>query len=88
MQNLVYNYTRFRVTQKMYNLLINNHNLGLRINVTPNNGNHPNGYYELPNNVAIEFIEEKQRYPNWEMHGNFHQDGIPVDLRDYFIQNI
>lgn len=87
-QYLVYNFSRFRVTQAMYDILINNHDLGLRIIVTPKKGNHPNGYYELPNDVAKEFIEEKQRYPNWEMHGNFHQDGIPVDLKDYFIQNL
>jgi hypothetical protein len=79
-----YSYSRFRVTQEMYNYLIINHNIGLKINVSKNNGNHPIGYYEIPHNVAIRFIEEKQKFPNWEDYQNFNQETIPTELRDYF----
>lgn len=79
-----YSYSRFRVTQEMYNYLLINPNMGLKINVSKNNGNHPIGYYEIPHNVAIRFIEEKQKFPNWEDYQNFNQETIPTELRDYF----
>lgn len=79
-----YSYSRLRVTQEMYNYLIINPNMGLKINVSKNNGNHPIGYYEIPYDVAIRFIEEKQKFPNWEDYQNFNQETIPTELRDYF----
>lgn len=79
-----YSYSRLRVTQEMYNYLLINPNMGLKINVSKNNGNHPIGYYEIPYDVAKRFIEEKQKFPNWEDYQNFNQETIPTELRDYF----
>jgi hypothetical protein len=79
-----YSYSRLRVTQEMYDYLITNPNMGLKINVSKNNGNHPIGYYEIPYHVAIRFIEEKQTFPNWKDYKNFNQETIPSELRDYF----
>lgn len=79
-----YSYSRLRVTQEMYDYLITNPNMGLKINVSKNNGNHPIGYYEIPYDVALRFIEEKQTFPNWKDYKNFNQETIPSELRDYF----
>ena len=76
--------TRFKVTEDMYQQLLNNPGQDLRINVIPQAGNHPKGYYLIPYDVAIAFIEGKRGTPNWDNHANFHQDSVPVPLRPYF----
>lgn len=79
------NKTRFFVNQEIYNELVRKSEYGLKINVIPKKGNHPKGYYLIPNNVAVMFIEAKQGVYNWDNNSNFHQDSIPSLLRDYFI---
>ena len=79
-----YTYSRLRVTQEMYDYLIKHPNMGLKIIVSENNGNHPIGYYEIPYDVAIRFIKEKQTFPNWKDYKNFNQETIPTELREYF----
>ena len=81
---IIINKTRFFINQQMYNDLIRKPEYVLRINVNPKSGNHPRGFYLMNNNVAIEFIKSKQGTPNWDIHQNFHQDTIPVALKEYF----
>ncbi len=76
--------TRFYVDEDIYNQLNGQEKPDLRIIVNDNNGRHPKGIYNIPNNVAIEFIEKKMEWPNWHIHKNFHQAGIPVAMRPYF----
>ena len=76
--------TRFRVTQSMYEELVENPELGLELKIIPKMGKHPKGVYLLPNRVARSFIESKQGTYNWDNHQDFKQDGIPSALRDYF----
>jgi len=87
-----YEKTRFYVDEEVYQTLNNDNELYLNIVVNPIRGKHPQGYYFLPNDIAIKFIESKRkdensewRY-NWKKNKNYHQDGIPKALRDYFIQ--
>ncbi|WP_370398579.1 hypothetical protein [Tenacibaculum dicentrarchi] len=79
-----YSYTRFYITQKIYEKLILNPHSELIINTSPKKGNHPKGLYKLPNKVAKRFIESKQETFNWEKHENFKQDSIPSELINYF----
>lgn len=79
------NKTRFFVNQEIYDELVRKPEYGLKINVIPKKGNHPKGYYLIPNNDAIMFIKGKQGGYNWDNNSEFHQDSIPRLLRDYFI---
>ena len=55
------------------------------LNVLPNKGKHPKGYYIIPKNIIIDFIlSKRQGSYNWEKNGNFHQDSIPSFLKGYF----
>jgi hypothetical protein len=76
--------TRFYVDEDIYNQLNGQKKPDLRIIVNHNNGRHPKGIYNIPNNVAIEFIEEKMNWRNWRVNKNFHQAGIPIAMRPYF----
>ena len=54
-------------------------------------GNHPNGYYLIPNEIIVTFIEGKkvkngEPTYNWQQHNNFKQDGIPKALKEYFTE--
>jgi hypothetical protein len=77
--------TRFYITQNHYDELIRCPGCFLYIQVTPRKGNHPKGYYKIPNKIAVSFIESKMGAPNWDKHQNFKQDGIPSYLTDHFI---
>jgi hypothetical protein len=81
---IIINKTRFFINQQIYNDLIRKPEYVLRINVNPKSGNHPRGFYLMNNNVAIEFINSKQGTHNWDINQNFHQDSIPVALKEYF----
>ncbi len=81
---ITYERTRFYVNQIIYEQLINTEKPNLKIIVNPNDGNHPRGTYNIPNNIAIQFIREKQKYQNWDDYQNFNQDSIPVPLLEYF----
>ena len=76
--------TRFYVTQSDYDNLVSNPGAFLVIQCSPNKNNYPKGRYEIPNNVAKEFIKSKQGTHNWNTHKNFKQDSIPGGLQDYF----
>tara|TARA_B100000035_G_C20667588_1_gene408168 strand:- start:210 stop:407 length:198 start_codon:yes stop_codon:yes gene_type:complete len=52
--------------------------------VNPNKGKHPKGIYLVPNSIILDFIESKMNSYNWEKNKNFHQDGVPKQLRGYF----
>lgn len=84
-KSLVHNFTRFYVTQQIYEDLLRHPDCDLYINVTPKKGNHPKGHYLIPNKIAKLFIESKQGKHNWNKHQNFKQDAIPSGLTDYFI---
>jgi hypothetical protein len=83
-KEILINRTRFFINQLIYNELIRKPEYGLRINVNPKSGSHPKGFYLMGNNVAVEFINSKQGTHNWDINQNFHQDSIPVALREYF----
>jgi len=76
--------TRFFIDQEVYEDLKSKNRPNLIINVTPRQGKHPKGVYEIPNQIAINFIESKMGTFNWDNHHNFHQDGVPSSLKDYF----
>ncbi len=78
--------TRFYVTESDYQKLLLHPGESLRIDVSPNKGNHPRGYYLIPNNFAIDFIKEKRGTPNWDKHKNFKQDSIPSGLERFFFR--
>ena len=77
--------TRFYVDEKIY-LELKESQATYVLHVAPTTGKHPKGTYKIPNNVAITFIETKRNGKgiNWIENQNFHQDGVPRDLRDYF----
>ena len=79
--------TRFFIDEKLYQKLLKNPNLDFHLNVVPKRGKHPKGYYHVPNNIIISFIQSKRGARNWELHSNFHQDSVPKDLRNYFNKN-
>ena len=81
---LEYSSTWFYVTQKVYEELLAYPDLDLRINTSPKKGNHPKGYYYLPNKFAKSFIESKQGTFNWDKNHDFKQDSVPLDIKDYF----
>jgi hypothetical protein len=88
---VIYEATRFYVKQEMYDLLLSNPDKELKIIVNPRMGNHPRGFYLIPNKVAVNFIECKiwkngEMTPNWSKYSDFKQDGIPKDLREFFIE--
>ncbi|MDO6813354.1 hypothetical protein [Tenacibaculum soleae] len=83
-KTIEYSSTRFYVTQKVYEELIINTDLKLKINTSPIKGKHPEGLYLIPNKMARTFIESKQESFNWSIHKNFKQDSIPSELRIYF----
>ena len=85
MNEIEYFSTRLYVTQLMYDELVTYPTYDLIINTSPKKGNHPRGYYKMPNKVARNFIESKQGAYNWNKHQNFKQDSIPKSLQDYFI---
>ena len=76
--------TRFYITQSVYEELVEFPDSELLINVSPIKGNHPKGFYLIPNKVARNFIETKQGTYNWDTHQNFKQDSIPSSLKNYF----
>ena len=84
MRKVEYSSTRLYVTQEVYDELVSNPEYELIINTFPRTGNHPRGFYKIPNNIARTFIESKQGKHNWNVHQNFKQDTIPLELRDYF----
>ena len=77
--------TRFYVDEKIY-LELKESQATYVLHVAPTTGKHPKGTYKIPNNVAITFIETKRNGKgiNWIKNQNFHQDGVPRDLEDYF----
>ena len=77
--------TRFHVDEKIY-LELKESQATYVLHVAPSKGKHPKGTYEIPNDVAINFINMKRlgQGINWRRNQNFHQDGVPRDLRDYF----
>ena len=79
--------TRFFIDENLYQELFKNPNLDFYLNVKPQKGNHPRGYYHIPNSVIISFIQSKRGARNWDLNSNFHQDSIPKDLRNYFNKN-
>ena len=84
-------YTRFFVSEKIYQSLKNDDKLIFKLNVHPNRGKHPNGYYLIPNDIIVTFIEGKkvkngEPTYNWQRHNNFKQDGIPKALKEYFTE--
>ena len=85
MRNIIeYSSTRFYITQKVYEELVINPDAELIINTSPRRGNHPKGFYKLPNKIAKAFIQSKQGTHNWDIHQNFKQDSIPSELISYF----
>jgi len=76
--------TRFYIDEKLYVELKKNPDLNYELIVSPNKGKHPKGVYVVPNSFIIDFIEVKRNSNNWKKNKNFHQDGIPKQLRNYF----
>ena len=76
--------TRFFVNEKMYRKLLGNPRSNFILTVTPNKGNHPKGVYSIPNQVIVKYVEIKRAAYNWQKNKNYHQDGIPKDLKAYF----
>jgi len=76
--------TRFYVTQKDYDELLKFPRADLVIHCAPNDNNHPQGHYRIPNQTALEFIRSKMDTHNWNTHSNFKQDTMPTELRDHF----
>lgn len=74
---------RFYVDEKIYKEIIKT-GCALEIAVNPITGKHPRGIYSIPNNVAVAFIKSKRDQFNWINNKDFHQDGIPTDLKAYF----
>jgi hypothetical protein len=77
--------TRFFVNEKIYKSLISKPRAEYILKVIPNNGKHPKGFYKIPNDLIIKYIEEKRVAYNWKKNKSFHQDGIPRDFINYFI---
>ena len=77
--------TRFYVDENIY-LKLKESQATYVLHVAPTTGKHPKGTYKIPNNYAISFIETKRQGKgiNWKKNQNFHQDGVPRDLVDYF----
>lgn len=84
-QNYEIQKTRFFVSESILNDLQKNEFSFFKLNVLPNKGKHPKGYYIIPKNIIIDFIlSKRQGSYNWEKNGNFHQDSIPSALKGYF----
>ena len=81
--------TRFYVDEAIYTALKQT-GLDLRIeifNQLRSSNAHENGYYLIPNKIALDFIEEKRRSYNWKKNKNFNQGGSgPKYLRSFFTQ--
>jgi len=96
--NIEYNRTRFFVNEQIYNDLVSNTGFNLVINVVPNpntQNHHPEGTYNIPHLIAIEFIKSKKWEDdtsntimtyNWEQNSNWHCRTVPIDLLDYFVE--
>ena len=77
--------TRFYVDEKIFKNLIMDKHQYFKLNIVPKKGKHPKGFYLIPLNIIADFILKK-RYDshNWSKNENFHQDGIPSVLKNYF----
>lgn len=77
--------TRFFINERIYRELLKSQSKFFKLNVLPNKGNHPKGFYLIPRNIIIAFIDSKRHNSyNWEKNGNFNQDSIPSTLKGYF----
>lgn len=80
--------TRFFVDDEIYYKLKNSPKREFILTIKPKKGKHPEGHYSIPNNIIVCFIESKIDSYNWEKNKNFHQDGVPKDLKNYFVESL
>lgn len=80
----IYRYTTcFYISEKDYQIVAKT-GKGIEMIVVPDKGKHPEGTYDIPNDVMMRFFELKRQDSNWIKDNYFKQDGIPSLLTQYF----
>ena len=80
----IYRYsTCFYVCEKDYQI-VSKTGKGVMMTVVPDKGKHPEGTYDIPNDVMMHFFELQRQDNNWNKNNYFKKDGIPSLLMQYF----
>ena len=84
MKEVIRKSTRFLVTQSDYDELVSKPKADFVIKSNPDKGNHPKGTYTIPNKIARQFVESKHGSRSWDIHENWNQKSVPIELEEYF----